>query len=202
MKHLIFGLSLAALAASTAYAAQGEHPKRDANTDGIVSRAEAQAFAGQMFTRMDANKDGKLDAADREAHRAAMFDRIDANKDGQISREEFNAAHQGPQGRGPGQGMGMGKHMGGHMRGGHMHDMAMMADADKDGAISQAEFNAAAMQRFEQADSNKDGRLTQEERQAAHAHMREQMREHMQGDQMPGMRGPDGPARPGGQPSN
>jgi hypothetical protein len=57
---------------------------------------------------------------------------------------------------------------GGHgKRGGH-HGMMMMGKADTDGdkAISQAEFQTAALARFDAADANKDGQVTAEERQA------------------------------------
>ena len=45
----------------------------------------------------------------------------------------------------------------------------MMARADTDGdrAISQAEFQTAALARFDAADGNKDGQVTAEERAGA-----------------------------------
>ena len=69
-----------------------------------VTRAEAQARAGQLFEGLDVNHDGKLDAADRSARFNAIFDKIDTNHDGQISRDEFLAAHEhmpGMMGPGP-----------------------------------------------------------------------------------------------------
>lgn len=212
------GLSAAALSiGGIAYAQQGapggamHGPMRgqsmmammDGNSDGVVTRAEAQQAATAMFTRMDRNKDGKLDQADRDAHReemrGQMFDRIDANHDGSISRAEF-LADRGPDGDRPpmggpmdgqatgGPGMaGMGDHMkhhgrgmhggngmGGHGMGGHHGGMMMarMADTDKDGAVSQAEFMAASMKHFDMADSNHDGKITKEEHQAARAKMK------------------------------
>lgn len=173
-RKIVLGLSLAASAvAGAAYAEQATRG------DGVSTRAEAQAKAQEHFARMDANKDGKLDQADRAAHRTAMFDRIDADKNGQISRGEFDAMHQ----RGPeaGDDRGSGKHRWGgrgHHGGGMM--MGRMADADRDGAVTQAEFTQAAMQRFDRADTNKDGTVTQEERRAARQAMHEQMREHWQ----------------------
>lgn len=182
-RTLAFALSLAALGAgSAAYAAQDGKPGRDADGNGAISRAEAQAGAERMFARMDANGDGKLDAADREARRNARFDRMDANKDGQVSRAEFAA--MGPQhrmGEGRGgegkagmngmhRGMGHGMH-GGGMRGGHMRMMGMM-DANKDGTVAKAEFVSAMTQRFERMDANKDGQVTQDERRANRDAMR------------------------------
>lgn len=177
MKKLMIGLSMAALTMTgTAYAAQGK--PAGADKDRTVARAEAQTKATEMFARLDANKDGKLDAADREARRAAMFDRIDANKDGQISREEFSARQQRPDGAAQGHRMGHrgGKDWGGRGWGGRHGGMAGTADANKDNVVSQAEFTAAALQRFDRMDANKDGQVTKEERQAARTAMREQMR--------------------------
>ena len=199
MKKVALGLSAAVLAiAGAAYAQQSMRPKPDADGNGIVTRAEMQAHSAQMFAKMDANKDGKIDAADREARQAAMFDMIDSDKNGQISRAEFTV-HHGPghrmqgeggeghrgmgagmgAGMGEGMGEGMGSHRGGH-RGGHGGGgmMARMADTNNDGAVSQAEFTAAAVQRFDRIDANKDGQITAEERQAGRAAMRERWREH------------------------
>lgn len=176
IKKFTLGLSIAALAIGGAAYADQHGMRGDADGNGIVTRAEAQSRATQMFARMDANGDGKLDAADREARMGRMFDTIDADHNGQISRDEFMAAHQdGPPGEGRmgmrGEANGHGKHHRGMGHGGMMK-MAKMADTDKDGAISQAEFTAAAMQRFERADANQDGQVTREERQAARAAMK------------------------------
>lgn len=66
-----------------------------------------------------------------------------------------------------------------HGRGHGRMDMMMlrMADANKDGAVSQAEFTDGMLRHFDQVDANKDGKLTPQERQAAHA----AMRQHRQG---------------------
>lgn len=185
---LAIGLSAIALfGATTAWAA---HEPR-----GNTTRAEAQAHALEMFAKMDANKDGKLDHVDRAAHQGEMFDHLDANKDGSISREEFLAAHSrgpggpgegGPRGDrgGPGEGGPRMAHRGGP--GGGMGMMMLrMADANKDGAVTQAEFTGAFLAHFDKADANKDGTLTPDERRAAH----EQMRKHM--EEKRGMHGDD-----------
>jgi len=164
-----------------------------------VTRAEAQARAGEMFARMDANKDGKLDQADRQARMAARLDetfaRMDANKDGRIDKAEFVAAHQPPANGQPGA-MGMGP-MGrdsmemGRMRGmGHGPMMGRM-DANGDRAITRDEFIAGALKRFDAADANKDGKLTPEERRTAmREHKGERMHHRMGGHC--GMNGMDG----------
>jgi Ca2+-binding EF-hand superfamily protein len=166
---------------------------------GPTTRAEAQTHAAEMFAKLDGNKDGKLDPADRGAHMGTMFDKLDTDKDGKISREEFAAHHAGSGMKdGAGHGdkshrMGMG---GGHGRGGKMvHAMAAMADTNKDGAVSQAEFSAAALGHFDKADTDKNGTLTPEERRAAHQQMREHMRGMHKGD---GHKGGDHDAKPAG----
>jgi Ca2+-binding EF-hand superfamily protein len=52
--------------------------------------------------------------------------------------------------------------------------MIRLADADKDGAITQAEFQAAALTRFDRLDADKDGTVTPEEAKAARDSRRQQ----------------------------
>lgn len=185
MKKLALALSIAALAIGGAAIAEAPKAGAVAN-DRTVTRAEALERSGRMFERMDANKDGKLDAADREARRAAVFDRIDANKDGMISRAEFSAPRPAMGGRMAG---GQESEMRGHgMRGHGRHGgmMMRMADSDRDGSVTRAEFAAAAAARFDRTDSNRDGQITPAERQAARAAMHEHMHGAMQhGGQAP-----------------
>ncbi|WP_447931155.1 EF-hand domain-containing protein [Sphingopyxis fribergensis] len=168
----------AALVAVPVLAAPG-----GADGNAVQTRADAQAKATQMFAKMDANQDGKLDAADRTAQRAErqakIFASLDADGNGSISKAEWDQhgadraakragrgekrAEAGEAREGKRHGM-----RGGHgKRGGH-HGMMMMGKADTDGdkAISQAEFQTAALARFDAADANKDGQVTAEERQA------------------------------------
>jgi hypothetical protein len=173
-KKLSFLTLGAALIAVPVLAAPGG-AKGDANA--TLTRAEAQAHAAERFAKMDANKDGKIDASDRAARRAAMqtkmFERLDANKDGSISKAEWDqhsvdcAAKRADAGATEGK-RGMRGHHG--MRGGRhgMRGGMMMGKADTNGdkAISQAEFETAALARFDAADANKDGQVTAEERAA------------------------------------
>lgn len=160
--------SLALYAASPAFA-----QKMDADGDKTITWVEAKAKSDQMWTKLDVNKDGKLDAADQTAKWAEKFAEIDTDKNGSISREEFIAHHQqmkGPEGDHDGDGKG--RHggrghfgmKGGMMGGGHM---AMMADANKDGTVTRAEFDAGVKAHFDMADANKDGKITPDERRAA-----------------------------------
>lgn len=165
----------AALLAVPVLAAPGGG-KGDADGNRVLTRAEAQANAAQMFARMDANKDGKLDAADRAAQhaerQAKMFASLDADGNGSISKAEWDkhgadrAAKRGEKRAEAGEGN---RHHGmrGHgKRGGHHGMMMGKADTDGDKAVSQAEFQTAALARFDTADANKDGQVTAEERQA------------------------------------
>ena len=119
--------------------------------------------------------------ADREARARARFDRADANGDGMLSfaetqamretrhqmREERRAGHAERQGM---EGHRMGR------RGGMHGMMAERADTDNDGTITQAEFSAAALARFESADADNDGVVTAEERRAQRREHRGQHR--------------------------
>lgn len=168
----------AALVAVPVLAAPG-----GADRDAVQTRSDAEAKAAQMFARMDANKDGKLDAADRAAQhaerQAKMFASLDADGNGSISKAEWDkhgadrAAKRAERGekRAEAGEAGEGKRhhgmRGGHgKRGGHRGMMMGKADTDGDKAVSQAEFQTAALARFDAADANKDGQVTPEERQA------------------------------------
>ncbi|ALC11971.1 hypothetical protein LH20_08415 [Sphingopyxis sp. 113P3] len=180
----------AALIAVPALAAPGERGMGDADGNGVLTRAEAQTAAANMFAKLDINKDGKLDAADRAARQAAMqakrFAALDANSDGSISKAEWDqhnsnreakraewkekrSARAGEAGEGKHAMRGLrGKRGGHHGMRGHQ-GMMMKADTNGDKAISQAEFEAAALARFDRLDTNKDGQVTAEERQAQRA---------------------------------
>jgi EF hand domain-containing protein len=155
--------------------------KLDTNRDGFVTREEVEALHHKMMGAMDGRIERKLSGHGMfMGDRGAMFDRLDTNKDGNISRQEFMASHpqvrqermfvmreRGEHGA-PGEpGTRMRMHaMGGGMRfGGHLFDMA---DANKDGRVSLAEAQAAALAHFDKADLNRDGKITPDERQQMH----------------------------------
>lgn len=177
MKKKISLLTLgAALIAVPVLAAPGLKAGADGN--GTLTHAEAQAHAAERFAKLDVNKDGKLDASDRAAKRAEMqaqmFERLDANKDGSISKAEWDQhaadrdakrAERGDKRADAGEGKrGMRGHHG--KRGGRDGMMMGRADTNGDKVISQAEFQTAALARFDAADTNKDGKVTAEERAA------------------------------------
>ena len=124
----------------------------DANRDGYVTRDEMQGMRGERRAKRMAMRGQSPGAAGGGA-----FERLDSNHDNMISREEFTAhramraEHAGKRGNRTA------------MRG---HGMMMRrADADKDGRVSLAEAQAAAVEHFDKVDVNRDGRITPEERQ-------------------------------------
>jgi len=67
----------------------------DANGDGVITRAEAEAARTAQFNRLDTNEDGYLSQAERSAapRAARMLNRLpDGDSDGRISRAEMMAA--------------------------------------------------------------------------------------------------------------
>ena len=206
MKRIVLAAILATTAAAGYAGAQQvraemSHPYMSPLRD--MARDEAKAKAVELFARLDVNHDGKLDPADRAAQIARWFDAIDTDHNGQISRAEFMAMHDhgpgwdgepgpghegmrpdgpppppggGPGRNGPGDGGPGGPHHGMHGPG-DMMALVRMADANHDGAISQAEFMTFAMRRFDMADTNHDGKLSpaeqETERRAERARMHE-----------------------------
>ncbi|HET6537131.1 MAG TPA: hypothetical protein VFG34_03335 [Sphingopyxis sp.] len=195
MKNKMMLMALgASLIAIPAMAMPGDS-KRDPNAE--WTRAQAQEQAVQMFARMDINQDGKLDAADRAAQRSqrqdARFAALDANKDGSISKAEWDQHESARQAKAqerraeraakraaaPAAAAATGEpamrgysgrkasHHRGMMRGGE-HRGGAMGNA----AVTQAEFVAKALARFDAMDANKDGKVTRDEREAARAEMR------------------------------
>lgn len=187
MKKTAFaGAALVALAAAIPALAQPQGQARGPAAQ-PMTRAAVQARVQTRFARADANRDGfvtqeevraRAEAARGEL-RAKAFDRLDANHDGNISRSEFET-RPAARAEGPRQGM-RGKRLarrGGAGMGGGLAGRAFaMMDGDRDGRVSLAEANAAALQRFDRVDANRDGTITPDERQAARAALRARMME-------------------------
>ncbi|WP_017670187.1 EF-hand domain-containing protein [Blastomonas sp. AAP53] len=198
-KTLIAGAALAAMLTGSMAIAQpapGKMRGPDANQDGVITEAEVRAQARTMFERMDFNKDGKIDKADREARQAERFKMLDTDGSGEVSLAEMTAAREAreakraqrmemraeagkgePGARGGGKwrgGPGMGKR-GGH--GGGMRGGMMRLDTNKDGAITLAEFEAGALERFKRQDTNNDGQVTKAERDAGREAMKQRWQE-------------------------
>ena len=134
MKTMFKGLLLAGLAtagvATAAWAVQSQHgfnaASLDANGDGVISMAELDAHADQLFAHTDANKDGVLAgdemralhgmmqsagvampqghtppaSVDRAGFRSGLRShatQLDADKDGRLTVAELGAAMHGNQ---------------------------------------------------------------------------------------------------------
>lgn len=184
-KIILIGAASAVALAATAYALPVSKPsKMDLNGNGVVTKIEAMTAADAMFAKMDANNDGTINATDREAKVKLRFQAMDADKNGSITEAEMIASHDDRMddraerrgGHGP-DGHHGGRHGRGHKSGhGEMggHGMGLMktADANKDLAVTKAEFRAAAEARFTKSDANKDGSLSSAEVEAARTAMR------------------------------
>lgn len=190
MKFIILASAAAAALAIAPAAAQVAQPAPAATprpfAAKVETRAEVAAHVAQMFARLDANRDGAVTTAELDASKAQRagkvrermeqrgaqaFGRFDTNKDGQISRQEWDAGHQARQQRMAAGGL---RHAG--MHGGFGARMFVMADLDKDGRVTLAEAQQAALTHFDRADLNHDGQLTPQERQQVRQQMRAQHR--------------------------
>jgi hypothetical protein len=163
------------LAATAALVAGGAAHAQDAPR-GEMTRAQAEQRSADMFGRMDVNDDGLLSDADRAAARRQAFDRADTDGNGEISFAEFEAQREGRHdARAERRADGDSARWRG-MRGFGGRGMARAADADGDGAVSEAEFASAALDRFDRADADGDGTISLEERREARQHMRHDRR--------------------------
>ncbi len=125
--------------------------RADANKDGAVSFEEFAARPRQFLVRrvevefkaLDGDGDGKLTKAEVDAARGKPMLLLiaDANKDGAVTKEELAKAFAS--------------------RRGQVSERVFQAlDADKDGKIGTAEWQAAGERRFARLDRNKDGDVT------------------------------------------
>ncbi len=121
------GLAVPALARPAAMAGGGDwFEPADANGDGVVTREEFLRHRAGNFDKLDRNHDGVVSPADYprlaklkpEAYQrlTAMLDQADRNGDGAVSRAEM--AETPPL-------------------------MFTLADADQDGRVTRAEYDAA-----------------------------------------------------------
>ena len=195
--------ALASTGGANGYHHGGMFQKADTNGDGAVTLDEVKAQSADIFAKLDLNGDGYLTQQEMTEARQKMrgerrkemadkrFERMDLNKDGSVTREEMEEAAEkrmkrfgdrdfGKSKRGEGYGH-HGKHGYGSMFG--------RADADRDGKVSLAEFDARGekmfkrfdrdgngkielkgdrpfMKRLAAADTNKDGVITQDEAKA------------------------------------
>ncbi|NBZ87687.1 EF-hand domain-containing protein [Stagnihabitans tardus] len=133
MTHKTLGLSVIALAAA------------------LFATASVADNMGAGMMGADADKDGKVTQAEFEAWRTSRLVSVDADKDGKLSVDELVAARMKEA----------------ETRAKAMAErMIARQDTDKDGKLSAEELVAAPMPGFEMLDANKDGAIDQAEMQA------------------------------------
>jgi len=181
MKKIILLATVASMGLATAaMAAPQRHlmMNPDANGDGKVTLAELEARSAEHFAKLDGNGDGILTSDElqearearkemvmekREARADMMFEKLDADGNGAISRDEFDSARakraemgeHHPRGK-----RGEGRH-------GERGEMLKRADANQDGQITLAEFQAPMKAHFTKVDANGDGVIDKAEHDAA-----------------------------------
>lgn len=145
--------------------------RTDANRDGFLTQAEAQANAGR-------GDQGRGRGGERgEARQAKHFAELDRSGDGSISRAEFNAHHAARPDRAERQANRA------ERRADRIERRASQGirfgarrfervDSNRDGRVSLPEAQAVALARFAMMDANRDGQLTRDERRAARERMR------------------------------
>lgn len=109
--------------------------------------------APMMLLTLDADQDGKITEEEFRAGHTQRFEALDTNHDGKISFEEMKAWRQPRNEQ-------------------RMQAMFRRGDTDGDAAISRAEFDGRADQRFDRLDADHDGVLTEDEIQAITANKR------------------------------
>lgn len=89
---LTFAAMTALSAAALAHGPGGKmFEKLDANSDGKVTVAEAQAGAQARFTALDKNKDGVVTQDELGGGPRPLMKRADANNDGKVTLAELQA---------------------------------------------------------------------------------------------------------------
>ncbi|HWL46293.1 MAG TPA: EF-hand domain-containing protein [Sphingomonadaceae bacterium] len=197
MKKVMIGASIAALFALPALAADQGNVRPE---QAPATRADMLAQTAKRFAALDANKDGAITQAELDQAREAMktrraeqrkqrmderFTRLDTDKNGQLSKAEFDAGYAARR-EGPRVGTedarprrfhrghrGYRFHRGGPGMAGGTGGFLARLDANKDGKVTLAEFQAGPIAMFDRVDANKDGTITPAERQAARQAMRD-----------------------------
>ncbi len=151
---------------------QAQFARTDANRDGFLTRAEAQAQAAahpgreqrlanreqrqakraERLARLDTDRDGTISPAERQARAATRGGDQAERQARQAQRLEHRAQRQATRGA----------------RGLRINEQRFTRlDANKDSRLSLAEVTARLATRFERLDANRDGAITREERRSA-----------------------------------
>ncbi len=157
--------------------------KVDTNKDGAVSLDEMLTAAKARFAKQDANNDGKITQDEAMAWRQQHHKMMAGNDGG----PGFEGRHRGWRGRGGPDGPGGFGGPGGP--GGPRGPGGMVAhlDADHDGKLTRAEFDAP----FDRMDANHDGVVDQTEMKTAREAMQARFQQMRDGDGRPDAAKPD-----------
>lgn len=184
MKASLFAAAATLLLAGTASAQDGRGGMRlDRDGDKRISLVEMQAAQAERFTRLDADQDGQLTSEERKAGRqalhaerqAARFNRRDADRDGGLSLAEapkaigphFAHVDADRNNRLSAEELQAARTMMRAARGPKaVKADRVRVDANGDGAVSRAEFEAHLRVRFARMDADRDGFITRAERKA------------------------------------
>lgn len=128
-------------------------------TASALHAAEPRLPTGEKtFAAADKDKDGKLTLAELTPAAERRFLKLDVNGDNAVSREEIEASLRASMEK-------------------RLQRMLTRMDADKNGTITQAEFDTLLTTQFGKADGDANGAVTFEEAQAYRLAMRQEMRE-------------------------
>ena len=128
--------------------------RADTNHDGAVNMMEAKAFLHSDLPA-DTNGDNRVSEAEYQTARRNLLMGADTNKDGAISRPEWSSAAEALR-----IAIVQSGYDGGSIGQAGLFDVI---DANKDGAITPAEIDAASAARFAKLDVNHNGNLTRAE---------------------------------------
>ena len=132
-----------------------EGPQSGAMWAPQMMRPGGMGGAFYRFGIVDADSDGVISDAEAAANREELFITMDADEDGALTLEEYRAIGSGP---GP---MMAGVEGPFHVQAQERKAAAFTAmDSDGDSGVSQREWMAAGQQRFAAADQDGDGTVT------------------------------------------
>jgi hypothetical protein len=155
----------------------------------MVAQAGGHRGGGAHFDKIDTNSDGVVTRVEAETAALAVFTTADADADGFVTQDELKASHEAKraemkakwaekmEGKEPRKPRGERDPAKMEARKAKMAEKAAerfaAADTDGDGKWSQSEFLTTHLARFEKVDTDSDGNITAAERDAAKAMMKE-----------------------------
>lgn len=108
----------------------------------------------ELVRRADTNRDGVVTRLEYAQARMAPFQRLDRDRDGALSARELKLLDRARQPQAD-----------------QLRATLRLADADRDGRVTAAEYRAAPTPMFDRADLDHDGRITPAEQQAIRARL-------------------------------